>query len=1507
MAGSLKREYASMPEDLVLMRSLRDSNMPKFIYEDVPLFSGLIADLFPGLDCPRVAYPQLKAAAEAELERADMRHEDEAVFASQVDKVIQLYEIILTRHTTMIVGPTGGGKTVVLQTLQKASLPAFDRSIKVFTLNPKAQSVNELYGSMDPATRDWTDGILSKLFRTCNEGLPAGKENEVRWILFDGDVDAVWVENMNSVMDDNRLLTLPNGERIRLQSHCKLLIEVFDLQYASPATVSRCGMAYVDPKNLGFRPFYVRWVKQRCNAKGRTTEAAHLMDLYEKYVPKLVAYVLEGDLGTGDGEAEEPLNLAMPLTNLGLVRQLCTLLDATLSSDAEYEDFDLLEGHFIYALVWSAGAAVAQSDRQRFHNFLTLLAEVPTSRGLIYEAFFDPATRKWLEWSSVVPEYAPPVPFEFHRILVPTTDSVLYTSLLSKLVAIDKPVMFVGESGTAKTVTVQNFLGKLAPDKYNLLAINFSSRTTSRDTQTNIEANVDRRSGKVYGPPVGKKLVIFVDDLNMPRVDSYGTQQPIALLRFLLDRGAMYDRGKELDLRTFKDQLFVGAMAPPGGGRNSVDPRFVSLFSVFNLTAPTQDVLTRIYGSILARFIEPFPEPVRDAASRITDATLRLFGNVIERLPPTPSKFHYIFNLRDLGRVYEGLCFATPDVYSTPEAFVRLWRNEMQRIFADRLVSAADAGVVNGMLSDIIRSSFSAVADKGVLAEPCLFGEFKNAVGRLQDGREDARLYQDLGDYAAVRAIGDASLALYNEDRKPMTLVLFEMALEHLTRIARIIRTPRGNALLVGVGGSGKQSLARLAAFICGYALFEITLVRNYGETEFRGDLKNLYKLAAKGPVVFLFTDAHVIEEGFLELINNMLTSGMVPALYETDERDAIIASVRPEVKAAGLYETKENCWSYFVSKCRNNLHLVLCMSPSGDTLRRRCRNFPGLVSNTVIDWFFAWPEDALYKVAEFFLREERDALPDEHKAAVTAHMVHAHQSVVVASRRFAEELRRHNYVTPKNYLDFIANYRAQLASQRKAVTVRTRRLEGGLTKLTEAQTAVDRMSIELKEQKVVVDAKTRDVEAMIADIGQRQAIVDRQQADARAKAKELEENAVVIEAESAKASTALEAALPALEAAARALDDLDKDSITEIKSFATPPPLVMMVCMCVMHLRPTNKEDESAGWKGAKAMMNDGNFLKCLKTYDKERLNEKMLRKVAHYFREKDLNTEKMKTVSKAGAGLLQWVIAIRDYYEVARDVEPLRKKVKDMEKQQAASERQLADIQAALGKLTAEIADLDVRYRAASEELSDLKLKAALMERRLTAASKLISGLASEQSRWSEDIARLNAQGSRQVGDCLLAAAFLSYLGPFTFDYRVSLLQEDWARDVASRGIPRTAPFSIEDLMTTDATVQKWVSEGLPADSHSVMNGILTTKASRFPLCIDPQQQAVAWIKTREKDLRVATFLDGDFMQPLKLAIQYGKPFLFEAVDESLDPMVDPILEKNTFFEGSQRMVSQ
>ena len=920
MAGSLKRGAPDMSEDLVLMRALRDMNLPKFVFDDVPLFLGLINDLFPGLNCPRVRYPQLNDVVETEL--ADHGYMVMTGPSEQVDKVIQLYETMLTRHTTMVVGQTGGGKTVIIQTLARAQTK-MGAPTKLYVVNPKAQSVAELYGTLDPDTRDWTDGLLSNIFRELNRQLTAQQKDERRYVVFDGDVDAVWVENMNSVMDDNKLLTLPNGERIRLQNWCKLLFEVFDLQYASPATVSRCGMVYVDSKNLGYSPAVSKWLNSRPKE-----ETDFLKPLIGKYLDKCINFVLEGV----DGEllVKKPKQ-CVPLTNLNLSSQLCTMLELLMTEERKITDASVMESLFIYCIVWSVGAALVQNslqpDRERFDKFVKLLSGLATNESenvpatslpaaSLYEYWFNIDEHVWVPWKSLVSDYVAPPDGKFAKIVVPTVDTVRSTWLLSTFAGGGRAVLFVGDSGTAKTVTIANYLGNLDQTKNIILNMSFSNRTTSMDVQRSVEDSVEKRTKDTYGPPMGKTLYLFIDDLNMPRVDLYGTQQPIALLKMLIERKGLYDRGKELNWKNLKGLQFVGAMGPPGGARNNVDPRFLSLFSIFEIQFPANESLMRIYDTILHSHLVKLPKEIGDACKDLTVTTLSLYNYILEKLPPTPSRFHYIFNLRDLGRIYEGLMLSTPDRFANIGDFIRLWRNECLRIFHDRLICQEDKDLVIMQIKTLVQEKYPKFAD-AALADPLLFGDYRYAMGD-----QEARVYEDLGDFSIIKTLFEEILVDYNKRMKPMRLVFFEDALEHLTRIHRQIRLERGNALLVGVGGSGKQSLSRMAAHTAGCSVFEITLSRGYDEIMFRDDLKKLYGMlgADNKRVMFLFTDSHVAHEGFLELINNMLTSGMVPALYAEDEKDALVGAVRDEVAKLGILDTKEACWNFFVNKCRDNL-----------------------------------------------------------------------------------------------------------------------------------------------------------------------------------------------------------------------------------------------------------------------------------------------------------------------------------------------------------------------------------------------------------------------------------------------------------------------------------------------------------------------------------------------------------------------------------------------------------
>ena len=138
-------------------------------------------------------------------------------------------------------------------------------------------------------------------------------------------------------------------------------------------------------------------------------------------------------------------------------------------------------------------------------------------------------------------------------------------------------------------------------------------------------------------------------------------------------------------------------------------------------------------------------------------------------------------------------------------------------------------------------------------------------------------------------------------------MVLFNDALEHLTRVHRALRMHRGHVLVVGIGGSGKQSVIRLAAFAANCEIFEITLSRGYNETSFREDMKSLYNMvgAENKRIVFLFTASHVVDESFLEIVNNMLMIGVVPALFTDEEKDSVIGTCRKAAKQAGYGITK--------------------------------------------------------------------------------------------------------------------------------------------------------------------------------------------------------------------------------------------------------------------------------------------------------------------------------------------------------------------------------------------------------------------------------------------------------------------------------------------------------------------------------------------------------------------------------------------------------------------------
>ncbi|MCI4395052.1 hypothetical protein PGIGA_G00176030 [Pangasianodon gigas] len=1112
----------------------------------------------------------------------------------------------------------------------------------------------------------------------------------------------------------------------------------------------------------------------------------------------------------------------------------------------------------------------------------------------------DFETKRLEPWERIIPYFRYNKEIPFFEMLVPTMDTVRYGYLMEKLLSVGHSVLFTGITGVGKSVVARGLLNSIQEKAgYVPIYINFSAQTSSARTQEIIESKLEKKRKNILGAPANKRVVVFVDDLNMPKLDSYGSQPPIELLRQFQDFQGFYDREKFF-WKEIQDMTVAAACAPPGGGRNPVTPRFIRHFSMLCLPTPSEQSLKQIFKAILCGFLADFPAAVKQAAGSIVDAAVEIYRRMSVDLLPTPAKSHYVFNLRDLSKCVQGMLQCESGTVQDQNQIFRLFCHECQRVFHDRLINNEDKTYFNTMICEMASKYFSISLEPSYLTKhPIIFGDF------IKVGAEKAdRVYEDLTDTEKIRNVLQDYLDDYNMTfAKETKLVFFQDAIEHVSRIARMIRQERGNALLVGVGGTGKQSLTRLAAHMCGYRCFQIELSRGYNYESFHDDLRKLYKMAGvEGhDMVFLFTDTQIVVEEFLEDINNMLNSGEVPNLFEKDELEQVLAATRPRAKEAGIAEgNRDEVFQFFISRVREKLHIVLCMSPVGDAFRSRCRMFPSLVNCCTIDWFVQWPHEALLSVSQTFFQTV-DFGSKEMTSCLSQMCVEIHMSVTDMAERFYSELRRRYYTTPTSYLELINLYLSMLGNKRRQLEAARDRVKNGLTKLLETNDLVDKMKVELSALEPVLKQKSIDVGALMEKIS-----VDQERADqVRSVVKEDEalakEKAKNTQAIAEEAQRDLDKALPALDKANKALDALDKADISEIRVFTKPPDLVMTVMEAVCILL-NHKTD----WASAKQLLGDSNFLKKLMDYDKDNIRPQILQKLHRYIQNPDFVPEKVEKVSKACKSMCMWVKAMDLYSRVVKEVAPKREKLASAQAELDATTATLKQKQAKLQEVENEVAILQKQFNSSLAEKEALAESMALTKARLSRSGKLTSALADERVRWQESITLFELEINNVIGNVFIGAACVAYYGAFTSHYR-QLLIEQWISLCQELGIPISSNFSLIGILGDPYEIRQWNAEGLPRDNVSTENGILVTRGRRWPLMIDPQDQANRWIRTREakNSLKVIKLTDAGFLRTLENAIRLGMPVLLEELKETLDPALEPVLLKQTFMAGGRTLI--
>ncbi|KAH6601980.1 hypothetical protein BASA61_001578 [Batrachochytrium salamandrivorans] len=1532
-AGNLKLRYPDENEHIIMLRSINDVNLAKFLTQDIPLFKAISADLFPKAVLPTPGYRNLMASIHEQMEKLNLQPVDSAL-----EKMVQIYEMMCIRHGYMLIGMAWSGKTTLYRVLAAALSDMCDKSlnekrVEFKVINPKSITMGQLYGQFDPVTHEWADGVLANTFRAFSQqGV-----SERKWIVFDGPVDAIWIENMNTVLDDNKKLCLTSGEIMSMSSSMSIQFEVSDLAVASPATVSRCGMIYMDPDSLGWHPIMLSWLN---------TLPLGVSDSHKSFISQLFDWIVPPCLEFVDKQCREVIGTSKISMVVALMTLVACQLDDFMADEKSMEEITpvaqsaWLSAFFIFGSIWSLGGTLDGHSRKAFDVFFRALIagdnkENPQPDKLnlgklipepatVYDYVFEKDRKSgglWKLWTTTIDAFEIPAKQKFNNITIPTVDTIRYSFLLDLLIQHNRQCLLVGPTGTGKSVYINNkLLNGLPKQQYSPIFINFSAQTSANQTQDIILSKLDKRRRGVYGPPHGLKSVIFVDDLNMPAREKYGAQPPIELLRQWMDHGQWYDL-KDTSPLQLVDIQFVAAMGPPGGGRNPITSRLLRHFTILSISEFDDLTMKHIFSSIIDWHFttNQFVASITALKAPLVSATMDVYQAAIASLLPTPKKSHYVFNLRDFARVVQGLLLATSGKFTDVPKMLRLWCHEIYRVFYDRLVDDTDQLWFFNNVKEITTRNFNVRFDE-------VFSHLDfNRDGVVQDEDLRSLMFGDYGVLEAANCVYDeidnvdrvsevikGRLDEYNQVSKaPMNLVIFKFAVEHVSRISRILKQPGGHALLVGVGGSGRQSLTRLAAFMSDYLLFQVEISKSYGNMEWREDLKRfLIKAGAEDrQCVFLFSDTQIKHESFLEDINNMLNTGEVPNIFPMDEKAVIIEKVRdaltrdnPKIDTSPAF-----LYNSFISRCKENLHIVLGMSPIGDAFRNRLRMFPSLVNCCTIDWFQVWPEDALEIVATKFLEDVE--LTDHVRASVVTMCKGFHTDTRVLSAKFFNELRRHNYVTPTSYLELIQTYKQLLTSKRTEVNSQKIRYEVGLDQLASASSQVGTMQIELNDLQPQLIATQKETDT-IMEVIQRESIeVEKKRALVKMDEEIANHKAGEAKAMKDECEADLAEAIPAMEAALEALDTLKPQDITMVKSMKNPPGAVKLVmeAICIMKgLKPSRIKDTGGSgkmvddyWGPAQKMLSDSHFLQGLRSYDKDNIDPKIIEKIRKtYIPNPEFDPNIVKNSSSAAEGLCRWVCALDKYEVVAKVVAPKKEALAKAEGELSVEMAKLNSKRAELKEVEDKMAKLESGFKEMTDKKADLEKQVDLVGKKLVRAEKLIGGLGGEKDRWSEAARSLSVTYTNLTGDVLISSAVIAYLGAFTLGYRSSILSE-WNQKCLVHKVPCSPIFSLASTLGDSIQIQAWSLAGLPNDSFSRDNGIISTKARRWPLFIDPQGQANRWIKNMEKQNRliVIKLSDSDYVRNLENAIQFGTPVLLENVGEEVDSVLEPLLTKQIF----------
>jgi len=1530
-AGATKRKELDANESLLLVQAIRDCTLPRLVSIDVPLFEGILVDVFPDIRSSKIIGDEFRIALVQSYNEINLQP-----LPFYISKCSEVFETSLVRHGIMFIGGAMGGKSSTWKVLQKAISSLNGKypykQVQIDHLNPKSISIPELYGLFDPITSGWSDGVLSNFIRKNS----MDNSDDYKWIIVDGPVDSLWIESMNSLLDDNKVLCLSNNERISLGSNVRMMFEVDDLSQASPATVSRCGMVYFDPTCLPWMALIESWESSLPESHRQLGIFIH--NFLKLYIPSIIQFIeVDAKIAISTNPLFSIQNMIrlidcfmdilrqpeMKVSIDGEDNQLSDPLDHSLYYSPFMNNgnttFGYIEGEqielvfervIVFSIVWSFGSIIEEESRSLFDKFYRQLLDTNgckcpfPNKYSVFDFYFDFSHQNWMNWCDGITGISLNDSRPIEMKLIPTNESAAMIYIGRLLINHHIPFVFNGPE-SSKTLAIKSLMRDFLNERFDCKQLPLSNCSTPKQLLSGIKSLMHKRSG-AYGPLTNQHLVLFIDNLNSVKPEQFGSQPALELIRQILDYGGWYNTSS-IEFQRIVDTTIVSSMGTQGGGLFEISERLLRHFYFLHTPKLKKASLSSIVYQLLNSKLTRYTSSIQDLARSTTTAMIEVLEQCSKVLLPIPSKLHYIFSLRNIIKVIKGIVLVNPSDCQTDSSFIKLWYHEMCREYYDRFNTVDDrrwfANILNEQFSKHFRVTFESLCPE----TPPVFTVFAD---RSQFYKESKMKIDDL-----INVCKDALNEHNRNSQKQLDIVMFKEAVEHMLSLTRVLHLPRGHAMLVGVKSSGRKSISRLSLQVSSMEVFEIQITRTYSFDEWRENMKSLMKMVGSQDCQtgFLFSDSQLIGNYQLEDLSNLLISGEIPNLFDRDE----IEQIKSEIVQKELL-TDEDPWKLFMSRAKSNLHIILVFSPYGTAFKDSMLNFPALRNETTIDWYMPWSNNALESVGRAFL--SRGSLKTNPMInSIVNVCVHIHKSVENHSIQFLSDTKRFSAVTPSRFFELLDTFDTRVIEQEQSSTQLLRKYTNGVEKIRTTRSQIEELSKQLDRDIPMLEKKKAEVAAMLSDLTIKQNEVEQTRESVKQQSDIAEKEAYEAEKINRIAQDKLAEAQPILRAAQEAVDSMDKDSLVNIKQLKKIHPALRETfeAICIIFGRqprkvesgvPGVKEDDY--WPETLQLLNDVKFIQKVKTFEVEKIAKEIILKLKKYVgankKERDEKLAAVQSGYQAVGNLYLWVCASYDYWFVYQEILPKKLEAEAAAQKFAASQAVLAQKRAHLKAVEDQLYLLQQHVEQERQNEQNLAESVAKTQLRLDRAQKIINGLSGETNRWNECADNLREGSGFILGDSLLVSASLTYLGVFSPSYRSKLLDQ-WKNYLSVEGILFKKSFCISNSIGNEAIIRDWVAKGLPNDTHSVENAlVINSHKSSFPLLIDPQYNGTKWLRSAMGDsLIILKFDQADFLQRVKGCVSFGVPILIEIVGLKMDPLIEPILSREySTIEGQKRI---